>query len=195
MSLVKDSDTFRTEITTIQLTLESIEKYTKQIPDMSEKVSRLDEQVKHIRNQVEKLEDRVNKQIEDGHDCKQETAIIRIIQELTLSNQKIETGIQNEIRNKEQLNAAKDEVTEIIQERKSRSSTVTGVLVSLAFFIASTVGGGIWFIGNLNAQVEANKNDLENQIQLIEKHIKTSPVEHPELNVSATVPFVAKRTN
>jgi hypothetical protein len=153
--------------------------HTERIPEIVKKVEATGDKVVELKTEVRGMGERVTKiesKVDRGHDCYQVDVIAEVKDTQRMNIQKIEQDIQEGIKTRAQLDgiikttvATEADVEEIKKSPRRMFYGLIGVIVT----IAVGVGGAVWFLAELNKDVEFERAQRTEQIGRIEAQIKT----------------------
>lgn len=185
--------------------------FVKQIPEIKSDVKDAKQSARQALQKVEVVDTKLGTQlqaidrrvgrVEDkGHLCKQE-AVINGLHEVGLeTRKKLERDIQEGVKTRERLDNTRSDLDIVDKEVKSfstaRRNFFMGILGVVVFGLSS-VGSLIWFLSELNVEVENEQRErregykrLEFQLQKVGKTADTAPVQEKLTTLTQAVKAV-----
>ena len=152
-------------------------RHTERIPEIQRKVEGTSSKVIELGVKLENIGERVTKaetKIDQGHDCVQVDVIgeIREVQKDTTKKIEIDAreGIEHRARI-DRLSSISDSIETDVEEIKKAPRKLFTALIGILITVLSGIGGGIWFLAELNKDVEFERARREEQYKGIEKQL------------------------
>ena len=152
-------------------------RHTERIPEIQKKVEGTSTKVIELGVKLENIGDRVSKaenKIEQGHDCYQSETISELKSAQKEANDKIETDAREGIEHKaklDRLTSISDSIETDVEEIKKAPRKLFAALMGILITVLSGLGGAIWFLAELNKDVEFERARREEQFKGIEKQL------------------------
>lgn len=153
--------------------------HTERIPEIVRKVEATGEKVVELKTELKGIGERVTKvegKVDRGHDCFQVDVIAELKDNQRESSQKIERDIQEGIKTRADLESIVKSTagTEAdVEQIKKAPQRMFWSLLGLITTIVIGAGGAVWFLAELNKDVQFERQQRAEQIQRIESQIKT----------------------
>lgn len=153
-------------------------RHTEQIPEIKKKVESTSEKVIQLDTKFEAERERVTKienKVEGGHDCYQVDVIAEVKDAQREASQKIEKDVQKGIEQEGKIAALVKEQSETeadVADIKKAPRRMFYGLLGVILTIVTGAGGAIWFLAQLESDVEHEREQRVEQFKRIETQIK-----------------------
>lgn len=183
ISKVTDMSSLFKKVEKVDRVLMRMAPHVSLVPEVKEKVeetatrvTRVEEKLEANRERVAELDKKVHTAVNRAHDCHQVSVIAEIKDSQREASQKIEKDIQKGIEMKAELaglvKASASMESDVEEIKKTPQRLLWGIL-GLIVTIISGAGGAVWFLAELNKDVQFEREQRREQISRIESQIKT----------------------
>lgn len=154
-------------------------RHTEQIPEIKRKVNstgdkvvELDTKMMAVTHRLTRVEDKVD----EGHSCQKEEIISEIRENQREVSQKMELDVQKGVRQSGEISALREGQSTIIgdvQDIKRAPQRMFYGLIGIVVTVLLGAGGAIWFLAELNKDVEFERTQRTQEFKRIESQIKS----------------------
>lgn len=156
-------------------------RHTETIPDIHKKVDATGIKVVDMNAEMKGLGRRVNRiesKVDKPHDCYQIDALSEMKDRLRASSQRIDSGVVASVETKERLEAARSEISDLngdIQVIRAAPKRLFYGLAGIFVTLLLTGGSAVWFLAELNKDVQFERTQRVEQFERIEKQNRAVP--------------------
>lgn len=160
-------------------TINKSARHTEQIPDIKRKVEATGIKVVELDTKMSITNERINKvenKVDIGHQCQKEMVISEIKEHQRDSSQKIESDIQRSVKHSGEIRTIKEDQKDVevdLENIKKFPRQIFYGLLGIIVTIITSIGGAVWFLAELNKDVEYEREQRTTQFQRIEKQLGT----------------------
>lgn len=154
-------------------------RHTEQIPDIKRKVEDTGTKVVELDTKMTVATERISRvetKVDDGHSCQKEEIISEIKENQRDTSQKIDIDVQKGVRRSSEIASIRSEQEQIgvdLQDIKQSPRRMFYGLIGIVITILMGSGGALWFLAELNKDVEFERTQREQQLRRIESSMKT----------------------
>lgn len=153
--------------------------HTEQIPTIKKKVEDTGLKVVELDTKMAVASERLTRvegKVENGHSCYKEDTISELRESQRDTSQKIELDMQKGVRQSSEIATLKLNQTSMgvdIQDIKKSPRRMFYGFIGIVITVLVYSGGAIWFLAELNKDVEFEREQRTTQFQRIEKQLNT----------------------
>lgn len=154
-------------------------RHTEQIPAIRDKVDATSDKVIELDTKMDVTTERVTKienKVDRGHDCVQVDVIASLRDDQREHSQKMSTDVNRVTAHGVKLEALKkdhEETAADVEDIKKAPRRMFYGLVGLVLTVSTLGGGALWFLAELNKDVEFERTQRTEQLKRIEKQMST----------------------
>lgn len=176
----------RVSVARLQTTLDKVvsavnrsARHTAQIPEIKEKVDSTSDKVIQLDTKMDVTTERVTKiedKVDRGHDCVQVDIISALRDDTREHSQKMSTDVNRVTAHGIKLDGLKKEHEDTaadVEDIKKAPRRLFYGLVGLVLTVSTLGGGALWFLAELNKDVEFERTQRTQQFKRIEKQMRT----------------------
>lgn len=146
-----------------------------QVEETATRVTRVEEKVEASKQRISKLDNKIQKAVEKSHSCHQVGTLseMRDVQREVV--QKVDKDLFEGVKMKTKLESLEKNVSTAgadIDEVKKAPQKLFYSMIGVIVTILAGAGGAIWFLAELNKDVEFERSQRTEQIDRIESQIK-----------------------
>ena len=146
-----------------------------QVEETATRVTRVEEKVEASKQRISKLDNKIQKAVEKSHSCHQTGTLSEMKDVQREVVQKVDKDLFEGVKMKTKLESLEKNVSTTgadIEEVKRAPQKLFYSMIGVIVAIITGAGGAVWFLAELNKDVEFERSQRTEQIDRIETQIK-----------------------